>query len=66
MLHYYGMMERGCSIGAQPKGFEEFWDVDRKSTGFYSILAYSRCLSIEEMQSYMLQYLGTERPTQLK
>lgn len=66
MSHYYGMMERGCSIGAQPKGFEEFWDVDRKSTGFYSILAYPNPLNVDEVEFYMLKYLGTEKPTQLK
>lgn len=57
----YGMMERGFSPGCQPmENLIDWQDSDRKKTGFWSILVYSKKLSPCIEKEYSLKYLGEE------
>lgn len=51
----YGMKLRGFSIGCQPSGVIEWMDVDKKETGYYSIIIYDRELTDEEIRKYDLE-----------
>lgn len=57
MPYKYGMIRRGYSIGCQPNGVIHFEDVDKKETGFYSIITYLRELTDEEIEKYELKKL---------
>ena len=57
MPYKYGMIKRGYSIGCQPAGVIHFEDVDKKETGFYSIISYLRELTDEEIEKYELKKL---------
>lgn len=57
MPYKYGMKRRGYSIGCQPNGVISFEDVDKKETGFYSIITYLRELTDEEIEKYELKKL---------
>jgi len=58
-IYKYGMLERGFSIGCQPKkGLVRWTDSDRFGTGFWSILEYNRPLTPDEISNYELEYIG--------
>jgi hypothetical protein len=55
MRYYYGMKYRGCSIGTQPSmGMMGYQDVDKETSGYYSIVYYDRPLSDDEIRDYEL------------
>ena len=57
---YYGMRQRGCSPGCQPKdGFVE--RMDDPSGMYYDIISYSKKLSLRDEQYYDLAYLGADK-----
>lgn len=59
MTYKYGMRLRGFSIGCQPMdGLIDWKDVDRQGTGYWSILAYNRKLTVDEQKSYSLSFIG--------
>ncbi len=64
MLKYvYGMRQRGCSPGCQPKeGFirreNEQVAIDMNSD-YWDVISYNRELTDEEMKHFSLDYLGT-------
>lgn len=57
MPYKYGMKRRGYSIGCQPTGVIKFEDVDKKETGYYSIITYLRELTDKEIEEYELEKL---------
>lgn len=57
MPYKYGMIRRGYSMGCQPNGVISWEDVDKKETGFYSIITYLRELTDEEIEKYELKKL---------
>lgn len=58
-IYKYGMLERGFSIGCQPKkGLVRWEDTDRFLTGFWSVLEYNRLLTPDEVADYELEYIG--------
>ena len=56
-LYKYGMRLRGCSLGAQPRGFIKFDESDKK---YWNVLYYDRQLDDKEVEHYSLDFLGTE------
>lgn len=54
MNYFYGMKERGFSIGCQPKdgllGLS-----DKRSDQYYDIIEYNRQLTEEEIKEYELE-----------
>lgn len=56
---WYGMSERGFSIGCQPKGglIER---LDDETGEFYDILVYDRRLTDEEISRYELRFIKHE------
>lgn len=57
MMYVYGMKERGCSLGTQPKdGLDSF--TESADPKYYDILYYTRELTKEEIRDYELDYLG--------
>lgn len=54
--YFYGMRLRGCSPGAQPKGFTE--RRDDISGRYHDILVYPRRLTDDELKDYELDFLG--------
>ena len=54
--YIYGMRLRGCSIGAQPDGFEIIKNTIEDK--YYDLLAYDRALTDEELKEYELDYIG--------
>lgn len=54
--YIYGMRLRGCSIGAQPDGFEIIENTI--SDKYYNLLAYDRILTDEEIKEFELDYIG--------
>lgn len=54
----YGMKERGCSLGTQPK-FGFIRKLDIKSDKYYDLIVYNRKLTKEEREHYSLECLGT-------
>ena len=54
--YIYGMRLRGCSIGAQPDGFEIIENTIEDK--YYDLLAYDRVLTDEELKEYELDYIG--------
>ena len=66
----YGLAKRGCSIGTQPSGFDHFEDVDKETTGFYSIVYYENELTADQIRDYELtpitEELKTEEPETLE
>ena len=54
--YFYGMRLRGCSPGAQPKGFIERRDDPLER--YHDILAYPRQLTDDELRDYELDFLG--------
>lgn len=50
------MRLRGCSIGAQPDGFEIIENTIEDK--YYDLLAYEKPLSDEELKEYELDYIG--------
>lgn len=50
------MRLRGCSIGAQPDGFEIIGNTIEDK--YYDLLAYDRVLTDEELKDYELDYIG--------
>lgn len=63
-MYKYGMSHRGCSIGAQPAGFDHFEDVDKATTGFYSIVYYENELTAEQVADYELTPITDEIQTE--
>lgn len=57
-LYRYGMKHRGVSVGAQPKGFLFFEDMDKDWCGYYSYVFYDRKLTPQELRDYEIEYLG--------
>lgn len=57
-FYLYGMKERGCSPGAQPKRLYE--RRDDPSGKYYDILVYPVKLSDHALLEYSLDYLGIE------
>ena len=56
IYYYYGMCERGFSIGCQPKdGFVECMEDPNEE--YWNILKYSRKLSDMEKETYSLDFL---------
>ena len=56
VYYYYGMRERGFSIGCQPKdGFVECMEDPNEE--YWNILKYSRKLSDMEKETYSLEFL---------
>lgn len=49
------MRLRGCSIGAQPTGFEIIENTIEDK--YYDLLAYDRVLTDEELKEYELDYI---------
>lgn len=59
MLFYYGMRQRGCAPGCQPKeGFVE--QIADPSGRYYDIIYYSKKLSFRDERYYDLVFLGME------
>ena len=59
MLFYYGMRQRGCSPGCQPKdGLLERQDDPRGR--YWDILKYNRRLSHKEERNYDLDFIKSE------
>jgi len=54
--YIYGMRLRGCSIGAQPDGFEIIENTIEDK--YYDLLAYDKVLTDEELKEYELDYVG--------
>lgn len=54
--YIYGMRLRGCSIGAQPDGFEIIENTIEDK--YYDLLAYDRVLADEELKEYEIDYIG--------
>lgn len=52
----YGMKNRPCDIGCQPKGFTDVYQDD--SGKYYNVLFYGRKLKAKEIADYELVYLG--------
>lgn len=50
------MRLRGCSVGAQPDGFEIIENTIEDK--YYDLLAYDRILTDEEIKEYELDYIG--------
>ena len=50
------MRLRGCSVGAQPDGFEIIENTIEDK--YYDLLAYDRILTDEESKEYELDYIG--------
>lgn len=62
MLYYYGMRYRGCSIGTQPiMGMMGFQDVDKETSGYYSIVYYKRSLTNDEIRDYELTPIDEQK-----
>lgn len=57
MPYKYGMKARGYSIGCQPPGVVKFEDVDKKTTGYYSIITYLKPLTEKEVKDYELEII---------
>ena len=56
-MYIYGMKERGCSPGAQPKdGFDGY--IESYDPRYYDLIYYKRMLTEEEISEYELEYLG--------
>ena len=58
-VYAYGMRLRGCSPGAQPKGFIE--RRDDNDLCYHDIIIYSRELTMAERYNYDLDFLGEEQ-----
>lgn len=56
-LWQYGMKERGYSLGCQPAGVYHWQDVDKKTTGYWSVITYTRELTPEEISKYSLEFI---------
>jgi hypothetical protein len=56
-LYQYGMRLRGCSPGAQPKDFYYYADTDKATTGYWSMVYYTRELTPEEIERYSLVFI---------
>ena len=54
-LYKYGMRLRGCSLGAQPKGFIKFDESDKR---YYNVLYYDKPLDKKDIEHYSLDFLG--------
>ena len=54
--YFYGMRLRGCSPGAQPKGFIERRDDPLER--YHDILVYPRRLTDDELRDHELDFLG--------
>lgn len=50
------MRLRGCSVGAQPDGFEIIENTIEDK--YYDLLAYDRVLTDDELKEYELDYIG--------
>ena len=61
-LFAYGLSHRGCSIGTQPSGFDHFEDVDKATTGFYSVVYYAEELTPDQISDYELTPITAELP----
>ncbi len=61
-LFAYGLSHRGCSIGTQPSGFDHFEDVDKTTTGYYSIVYYAEELTADQISDYELTPITGELP----
>ena len=59
MRCYYGMRQRGCSPGCQPK--DGFIGREADPTGrYYDVIVYDRVLSHKEERYYDLVFIGKE------
>ena len=58
MNYYYGMRIRGCSPGAQPKGFSQRINATGNMKEYYGILEYPFPLDESETEHYSFDYLG--------
>ena len=56
--YVYGMRSRGISPGSQPKGFIGHRDMDKKETGYWSLVQYKNELTEEQVRNYELVPLG--------
>lgn len=52
----YGMKDRPCGKGCQPKGFTDVYQDD--SGKYHNVLFYKRKLKAKELSDYGLVYLG--------
>lgn len=56
-LYKYGMRLRGFSLGCQPR--ENFYKrIDDTTNKYYDIIIYTKPLTMEQIISYELDYLG--------
>lgn len=58
-MFYYGMRSRGMSPGAQPKGI--VYGTDDPTGKYYSIIAYSKPLSAQEITNYELDFIKEDK-----
>lgn len=59
-MYKYGMRLRELSPGCQPKGFEYFEHCNKRLTGYWSYVWYSRKLTENELSNYNMDYLSQE------
>lgn len=55
--YWYGMRLRGCSPGAQPRGFIERKDATGQYKRYYDLVCYERRLTEEECNHYSMDLL---------
>lgn len=57
-LYYYGMRNRGYSIGCQPKGV--LMTQDDETGRYHDIIVYKRALTESEVYDYELDFIKSE------
>lgn len=59
-MYKYGLRLREVSPGCQPKDFECFEHCNKRSTGYWSYVWYSRKLTEDELSNYNMDFLEIE------